>query len=167
MSNRMHWAEVRKTLEQDFLCDSLKGRVRYFATKYRHAHDQTGRVCILVDDKEIISMPFETEHKLYAEAHRRKPGSGKSLKELSDEVSHDFHEHGIFEPYEFGVAFDEFTCSSIQDSLKSENWLVRLMAILDRRVGKRTLEKVRADMSEIPDWLMFFYKLRLESEGML
>ena len=158
---------MRRTLEQDFLCDSLKGRIRYFSTRYRRAHDQTGRVCILVDDVEIINMPFETEHALSCETQRRKPGSGKSFNELYAEVSQEFHEQGRFEPYDFSVAFDEFMSSDVQDAIQSDNLLVRLFAILDRRIGKRTLEKMRADMSDTPDWLMYFYKLRLESEGML
>ena len=53
-----HWAKTRKILEQDLLCNSLRGRVRYFATRYRNAHDGIGRVCVLVDEKEVINMPF-------------------------------------------------------------------------------------------------------------
>jgi len=84
---RRHWAEVRKILEQDLLCDSLKGRVRYFTTRYRKAHDNIGRVCVLVDEKEIISMPFSIEDERYAETHRRKKDEpDRSLNEIHEKV---------------------------------------------------------------------------------
>jgi len=38
------WSGVRKRLEQDLLCDALKGRLKYFITKYNNAHDESGRV---------------------------------------------------------------------------------------------------------------------------
>jgi len=160
-----HWAEVRKLLEQEFLCDSLKGRVRYFATRYRGAHDQTGRVCVLVDDKEIINMPFENEYKIYAEVYKRWPGSGKSRGQLEPEVRKDFGEQGLYEAGDFSDALEEFLAKPIANSLQSENLLVRMLAILDRRVGKRTLEKLKDTVGEQPEWLRYFYQLRLESEG--
>jgi len=45
---------MRKILEQENICASLKGRLQYFATRYRGAHDQTGRVAIHLDGKEIL-----------------------------------------------------------------------------------------------------------------
>jgi len=38
--------------------------------------------------------------------------------------------------------------------------------ILDRRTGKRTLEKLKPTVDEQPEWLRYFYQLRLESEGL-
>ena len=111
------WSKIRQMLEQDFLCDSLKGRVRYFTTRYRHAHDGTGRVCILVDDKEVINMPLETEYKISAEVYRRRDNS-KSLKGWYDEVTEEFKDSGIFQPYDFGCALDEFFTNSIEKSFK-------------------------------------------------
>ncbi|WMJ82498.1 hypothetical protein RBU49_04575 [Clostridium sp. MB40-C1] len=33
---------------------SLKGRIKYFITKYKNSHDESGRVAIIVDGKEVI-----------------------------------------------------------------------------------------------------------------
>lgn len=161
----MPWSKVRQMLEQDFLCDSLKGRVRYFNTRYNKAHDQTGRVCILVDDIEILNMPCETEYKMNMEVDNRKNGT-KKLAMWFDEVTEEYHENGIFAPWDFGDAVDEFFKNSIEQSLISDNLLVRLLAILDRRVGKRTLKKFKPTVNELPKWLKYFYKLRFDSEGL-
>lgn len=49
---------------------------------------------------------------------------------------------------------------------RNENYLIRFLAIMDRRVGKRTLEKIRnADLyKEYPEWVQQFYRLRLEKD---
>ena len=48
------WSDIRKTHEQDRLAPSLRGRVQYFITRYREAHDDHGRVAIRVDGKEVF-----------------------------------------------------------------------------------------------------------------
>ena len=41
-----------------------------------------------------------------------------------------------------------------------------MFAILDRRVGKRTLEKLKDTLDEQPEWLKQFYILRIEAENL-
>lgn len=52
------WSLIRKKLEQEYLADSLKGHIKYFATRYRDGHDEEGRASILFDGKEIIKGNF-------------------------------------------------------------------------------------------------------------
>jgi hypothetical protein len=62
----------------------------------------------------------------------------------------------------FGSALKFFNLS-IADALQSENYIVKILAILDKRVGKRTLEKIReaGEYRSYPDWAKQFYELRL------
>ena len=166
MPTHRYWGKVRKILEHDLMCASLKGRVRYFATRYRKAHDGYGRVCVLVDDKEIINMPFPIEDKVYEEVHnRKKRGSDKSYSELHKEVKKEHNDKGLYYPGDFGCALDEFLSNRIFESLESDDWLVRMLAIMDRRVGKRTLEKIKSSIVNLPEWLQYFYHLRFQSEN--
>lgn len=48
------WSYMRKQLEQVNLCESLQGRIQYFATRYRQSHDQEGRVAIRLDGQEVF-----------------------------------------------------------------------------------------------------------------
>ena len=66
---------------------------------------------------------------------------------------------------DFRRALEVYRQSPIQASLEAENPLVRMFAVLDRRVGKRTLMKLRETVVQQPAWLAFFYRLRLEAEG--
>lgn len=51
----MRWSKLKKQLE-DFICPCLKGRVEFWITNYRKAHDQMGRTYITVDGKEVVNM---------------------------------------------------------------------------------------------------------------
>ena len=72
---------------------------------------------------------------------------------------------GLYYPGDFGFALDEFLSADIKEALYSDNYLVRTLAIMDRRTGKRTLEKIKPTISGLPEWLQYFYNLRLESDS--
>ena len=65
---------------------------------------------------------------------------------------------------EFCDALAAYRTQDIAASLHSENPLVRMLAILDRRVGKRTLSALRDTVSQQPEWLQNFYRLRMDAE---
>ncbi len=48
---------------------------------------------------------------------------------------------GGFDQFHFYIAFHKYNNQCIADSLNSEDPVIRLFAILDKRVGKRTLRK--------------------------
>ena len=52
------WSGMRNKLETKYLAESLRGRIRYFATTYRESHDQIGRAAILLDGQEILKGNF-------------------------------------------------------------------------------------------------------------
>lgn len=51
----MRWSKLKNQLE-DFICLPLKGRVEFWVTNYRKAHDQMGRAYITVDGKELFML---------------------------------------------------------------------------------------------------------------
>ena len=67
---------------------------------------------------------------------------------------------------EFCEALEAYRNKDIQDSIHSPNSIVRMFAILDRRVGKRTLVKIRDEVETWPEWVKQFYNLRCEAEGL-
>ncbi len=162
------WGAMRKKLETENICGSLKGRITYFVTRYREAHDETGRAAVLVDGKEILQSDWfkwaKINHEQYfaGKTDENKNLTGAEyLKKIDDET----HNLGGFDQYGFYMAFYEYSNQSIKDSLYSTDPLVRLLAIFDKRVGKRTLEVLKSMLAEQPEWLRYFYKLRLDSEG--
>ena len=66
---------------------------------------------------------------------------------------------------EFCQALELYRNQGIQDSINSQHPIVRMFAVLDRRIGKRTLIKLYDSLEEQPEWLCQFYLLRLHSEN--
>ena len=71
-----------------------------------------------------------------------------------------------FSDCDFLSAATEYLQLSIKDALESENYLIKVFAIMYRRVGKRTLENIRnANLyKEYPEWVQQFYRLRMEKD---
>lgn len=174
------WSGIRKRLEEDLICDSLKGRVRYFITKYKNSHDESGRIAIIVDGKEIIQGNIFKYYKGYREIERflkcefnvtprfwngkeiENENENEKVEKYIDEIR---LEEGIFDVWQFTNAVDEFLSLSIEENLTSTSPLIRLLSIMDRRVGKRRLLKIKDSILNQPIWLQYFYELRIKSEG--
>ena len=175
------WSGLRKELEQDRLCPALRGRVQYFATHYHGAPDDYGRVCVRVDGKEYAhGNPYAYYGRGYCDLERvlkaahQVPGRVWTGKEtlyeaenaaLEAQIQEQALADGAFSMTDFQRALEAYRQTPIQACLESSNPLVRMFAVLDRRVGKRTLMRLRGSVAQQPDWLAFFYRLRLEAEG--
>ena len=148
------WSNLRKSLEEDRLCPALRGRVQYFLTRYHDAHDDEGRLCIRVDEKEYLSSHQWNHHEWYHD--------GKYRRRTREEQN----QKGLFCYCQVLQAIDAYMDElTIDEALSSEDPLIRLFAVLDRRVGKRRLSSLASAMENEPEWLQFFYRLRLEAEG--
>ena len=179
MSNS--WSGLRKQLENEFLCPKLRGRIQYFVTHYHSAPDDDGRIAIRVDGKEyIMGNPYAyygngyavMENRIKREHNipwRQWSSSGILYEEenraVEKYVKNLALQDGNFEIYDITDAIRIYTQSPIKMSLQHENPLVRLFAALDYRVGKRRLIKLADTIEQQPEWLQFFYLLRLEAEN--
>ena len=141
---------MRKKLEQEYLADCLRGRIQYYVTHYREAHDATGRASIRLDGKEILQGNW------FKSAKYGWPLLNDKLLDL-----------GAFDQGSFNRAFQEFDNQSIEESLESEDLLVRIFAILDRRVGKRRLSQMKESIQNEPKNFQAFYMIRMEAENLL
>lgn len=163
----MHnWSRIRQKLEQEYLAPSLRGRLTYFVTAYHGTHDSDeGRAAVRLDGAEILKsnyfdrMAAQWQHYYAADKAQRDHGAWRqsALDALRD---------GTFYQADFYRAFAEFDSQPIAESLVSENAIVRMFALLDRRTGKRRLEALRDTMRTEPQWLQMIYHIRLEAEQM-
>jgi len=162
------WSSMRKVLEQENICDSLKGRIQYFATRYRKSHDEEGRVAIRFDGEEIFKSCFyDWQRKRdIVEASIILPKE-LSYKEKCDIIHTKTLNNGGFEQWCFYDAFYYYQNHNIKECLNYKDPIVKLLAILDKRVGKRTLHEILKNFHKEPKWLQVFYKLRLEADGIV
>ena len=159
------WSGIRHKLEAEYLAPSLRGHIQYFATSYSKSPDHEGRAAIRYNDKEIIKGNYWNQ---YVKAH---------LFPKDDTYERRMHEGfpfidntalglGVFDQQCFYQAFDEFENQNIDKSLVSDNLIVRIFAVLDRRVGKRRLIAMRNLMEEQDPVFQEFYAIRMYHEGL-
>lgn len=157
-----------------FLCESLHSRVDFHVINYRKAHDQLGRAVITVDNAEILSMctitaereEYFNERDIRIQSNDFNHYDDVSKNRALQEQAHEQRKReGIYAQYDFFSALDEYFNSSIEDSLMSNDILIKILYILDRRIGKRRLRKMKESISEEHKLVQYFYRLRCDAEN--
>jgi hypothetical protein len=175
------WSSIRKRFEQDLLCEKLRGRVQYFRTIYHGAPDEYGRFAVRVDGEEIFQAnPYNVNN--YSsiawdikQEREIPPREWTGKEDLHDAENLEAEEEarmisvndGIVDSFDIPWAMKKYLNQDIAASLEDKDPLVRMFAILDRRVGKRTLKVIADTVSDQPEWLQQFYRLRLDAEGII
>lgn len=157
------WSYIRNKLEKEYLAESLRGHIRYYVTTYSHSPDHEGRAAICLDGREILKGNYYNQwNKAEFYPHDEKYESRmKKEHPFMDEVAMNL---GLFDQRSFYQAFQEFHNQSIDESLTSENLLIKIFALLDRRVGKRRLIKMKSEMLKEAKVIQFFYSIRIKAE---
>ena len=148
------WSGIRKKLETEYLAPSLRGHIQYYATSYSRSPDHEGRAAIRYDGKEIIKGCYYNNW-IKADLFPKDEKYEKRMKEEFAFMDDTALRLGIFDQ------------QSIEMSLKSENLIVRIFAVLDRRVGKRRLALMKETIAEEPDTFREFYAIRMKAEGLI
>lgn len=162
------WSGMRKYLEQNMLAESIKGRIRYGCTAYVGMDGcHVFQVCI--DGEQVKRFSLETVNSYFIDnGYTDKTHPFASCEYWSGFWSL-FEKHSIddrteYTDDEFCDALEFYRSHDIFESMSSSNPLVRMFAVLDRRIGKRTLAKLKNDIAEQPAWLQQFYNLRISAE---
>ena len=167
MDHYKSWSGLNKWL-CECLCEELKGRITYFLTRYHKVHDSYGRAAILLDGKELVCFSWIEQYRQeQAVSAEYAEDRSKGWFALYDEMKSIWDETCTYCEWDFLKAVLEFRNLSIQDALNSDDYIVKILGILDNRVGKRTLQKI-ADSEEYkqyPMWARQFYELRLGEKG--
>lgn len=133
------WSKIRKQL-MELTCDSLKNRVDFHASNYR-MHEGIGRTYITLDGKEVYNM-CSLKRDYYGE-----------------------RKEGVYAQEEFGEAIQTYINSPFDEMINSDNTLIKILVLLDRRLGKRRLPELETVVDNSEEIVQFFYKLRCDSEG--
>lgn len=166
------WSKLRKRLE-NLICESLRDRVKFTVTNYRKAHDQLGRAFISVDKNEVFNMCtltsnnalFEKEEELLNALQLKYNAFNEEQNCSIQAKAHEMiTTEGIFAQYDFFEAAEKYLNSSIEVSLQSNHIIIKILSLIDRRVGKRTLLRIKESIQKEHKIVQFFYTLRCEAE---
>lgn len=154
------WKGMKKYLEKEMLCEALRGRISYDFTWYPAFGGLSAVFTVLLDGrpakkfgaayawKMLTQQCFEIQH---IDAVGSVPLSAR--EEYTD--------------WEFSDALQAYRNQPIDQSIASENPIIRMFAIVDRRIGKRRLERLKDEVDQQPKWLRHLYVARLQAEGII
>jgi hypothetical protein len=147
----MQWSKLKSRV-RDFIYPELKDRIDFHLTSYRKSHDGEDKIWITIDGERIFSFkhyPFEFGERELVWFE------GKNIEEARELLS----EKEIHKPEEFGNSMRIYLDMPIEEALQSANPIIKSFAIVDRRIGKRSIEKLQISDSE-HTLVKAFYNLR-------
>ncbi|MBR6029132.1 MAG: hypothetical protein IKP40_08570 [Clostridia bacterium] len=147
------WSGMKKYLEQDMLCPALRGRITWNLTHFRPAGDEGAVFTVCLDGQPVKRFGFQ---------HAMKALRDQDLGTLYP-WDIPLNQRDEFTDDEFAEALEFYRHQPISASLESDNPIVLMFAVVDRRVGARTLAKLRETMSGQPEWLRKLYEATVTS----
>ena len=149
------WGNLKKQLTS-LLCDSLKDKVAYYFTNYHKVHNVYGRATINYNKEELVEFAWVDRYVQESEEY----GEFENLPK--EELEAKWMSEGKLSDYDFIQSAISYLNMDISDALNSDNYLHRVFAYMDRRIGKRTLLKIKEEIKDLPKWVQQFYELRCD-----
>lgn len=188
----MVWSKLKQILES-FLCPALVGRVEYRSSSYRYLPDKAGHCYIAVDNKNVLNMSdvttlirwYQTEQEIKNDPDIQIPINNEEIEavrtdtkglvpeerlkviarsrkksELAKEI---LSAQSALSKSNFTVVANTFLSTSIEESLESNDILLNILALVDRRVGKKRILNMNENIKLKHPVVQYFYDLRLST----
>jgi hypothetical protein len=188
----MAWSKQKQSLES-FLCPALIGRVEYSRASYRYLSDKAGQCYIKVDKKNILNMSdtsslipwYKTEQEIKNNQDIQLPVNSDEIervrkdtkgtvpeerlkviasnRKVSEYAKEMLSAQSALTKSNFNDTATRFLTVSIEESIESKDILLNILALIDRRVGKKRLLNMADKMKLKHPIVQYFYELRLSS----
>ncbi|MCM3128101.1 hypothetical protein ACFQ3J_15850 [Paenibacillus provencensis] len=185
----MSWSKLKQQLES-FLSPALVGKVEYRATSYRYSPDKSGDCYITVDKKNVLNMNdrttsirwYQTEQEIKSDPDLQIPVSNEEIEAVRIDTKGTVPEDRLIviarsrkisglakdlmsaqaslSKSNFAVAATKFLSTSIEESIEGNDILLNILALVDRRVGKKRILNMSEQMKLKHPIVQYFYELR-------
>lgn len=145
------WSKTKQTLESR-LPEDLKGRVKYHYDVYRDGSSEIQSMSIRVDGE----VWFCTDPRFWSELYKM-DYKGRNGLEVIKNTGYVGNSWGEAMKY----VHQFLNVLSIDEAIASENYFIRMLALLDSRLGKRRIRKLSEHVDEEPEWFRKWIMLRL------
>ncbi len=186
----MAWSKLKQNLES-FLSPALQGRVEYRATSYRYLPDRAGLCYIAVDKKNVLNMSektngirwYQSEMEIKNDPTIQIPVSAAEIEAIRQDTNGNVPEDRLkviargrratelakelmaaqtaLSKSNFTATATKFLASSIEESLASKDILLNILALVDKRMGKKRILNMSEMMQSKHPAVQYFYQLRL------
>lgn len=186
------WSKVKQQLEA-FLAESLSGQVQYAATSYRYSKDKPGQCYLKADGVEVFAVNRQVEGVVWYRNEQEIKKQQEILCTASTEEVAALHEAKPKIPEErlrviimdqkvtecakqimeaqnalmksdFMSKAAEYMASSLDKNMEANDILLNVFALIDRRMGKSRLRKMRDRMTQKHPVVQYFYHMRCKAE---
>lgn len=188
----MSWSKLKQNLES-FLCPALQGRVEFRASSYRYLPDKAGSCYIAVDKKNVFNMSdrttyikwYQTEQEIKNDPGIQIPISNEEIevlrkenkglvpedrlliiarsRKLSELAKELLTAQSSLSKSNFIVVANKFLSTPLEESLESNDILMNILALVDRRLGKKRILNLAGKMKLKHPIVQYFYALRLST----
>lgn len=188
----MSWSKLKQQLES-FLSPALNGRVEYRSTSYRYLPDKAGICYIAVDKKNILNMSdrttlirwYQTDLEIKNDSDIEIPINDEDIetirkdtkglvpedrlkviarsRKISEVAKELLSAQLTLSKSNFVVVANKFLSMSIEESIESNDILLNILALVDRRVGKKRILNMSEKMKLKHPIVQYFYELRLST----
>jgi hypothetical protein len=166
----MVWSKLKKNIENNF-ADALNDSVKLYTTTYGSNYDVQdlyNRGWITVDGIEVVNFStpeafFLYRRELNATTPTKYPAN-TATKPHADRTPERLTEKGEFSKYDLTYSCAAFLNMSIEQAAGHESPMIQMLAVLDKRLGKRRLALL--DQKKLHPLVRYFLDLRLDAEGL-
>ncbi|OBZ07561.1 hypothetical protein A8L34_25860 [Bacillus sp. FJAT-27264] len=185
----MSWSKLKQQLE-GFLSPALEGRVEYRAPGYRYLPDKSGICYITVDKKNILNMSdktnpirwYQNELEIKNDPDIQIPITNDEIEAVrkdtkgpvpedrliviargrksTDHAKELMSAQAALSKSNFTVVANKFLSTPIEESLESRDILMNVLALVDKRVGKKRILGMAEKMELKHPVVKYFYGLR-------
>ena len=157
----MQWSKIRTRLRA-CVCTELRKRVDFHLTNYREYGSNGHEVWITVDGEKVFSASY-CDYMISENVLQRDKGLRTLAEGKEGKIAHDVLTRAEIHDASITVyTFREYLDSDPQDALVSTDPVLKSLAIIDRRIGQRTLARLRVGKRE-HSLVRKFYTLRLSA----
>lgn len=149
------WSRTKQALESR-LPEDLKGRVEYGYAVYRNGGTECQAMFIIVDGETW----FSTNPWFWREVHYLDDYEVETNRVIYN-TGHVGNSWGEAMKY----VHQFLNVLSIEEAISSDNYFIRMLALLDSRLGKRRIRKLAERIDEEPEWFRKWIMLRLKSSA--
>ena len=157
----MQWSKLRSQLRQ-LIAPSVRKRIDFHLTHYRELGDETHEFLITVDKKRIFSASYsKVNNETYLITRTTglvAYGDGREPWELEKRLN----QREIHPPADVTSSIRTYLDLAPQISLHSSDPILRALAMIDRRIGARTLRSVKNGENE-HSLVRAFHALRMQT----
>ena len=164
----MMWSKIKKNTEMNF-SDNLKGRIQLYTTTYskdQDTGDLANRGWITLDGKEVVNFSTMESFRVNTYVYNSTTPTNCVTSENKYTVRSEnkLAEIGEFSKFDLSNCCYAYLNMSIDEAINHQSPIINLLAVLDRRFGKRRLKEL--NIEKLHPLVNFFLNVRLEAENM-